>query len=182
MQTGKGHRLVFEPPTSTELRIILESFQRFMNPSDIRLLLKDKRILIVRGRRLEVYLVSNTLWNLYTSVKEWRHPYFIGLFLGEIRGKILQPSLHVCHRLSSKPVSEAVVVVTPQGEQRFLYGKNLENNHLEKQPKEEIANLEVIVLNRQGEGLGFGKLKQESGEKITLQNRKDLGWYLRMGG
>lgn len=180
MQTGKGRRLTFELPSPVELRKIIEGLQRFVDPEDIELLLQDKHILISHGRRLEAFLVSKSLWNLYKSLREWRHPYFIGLFLGEIRGKILQPSLHICHRLSAETVNESAVVVTPQGEQLFLYGKDLENNHLRNQPEENV-NSEVLVLNQQGEGLGFGILEQESGGKMKLRNRKDLGWYLRRG-
>ncbi len=153
-----------------------------MNPGDIDSLLKDMHILIVHGRRLEAYLLSESLWSLYQSLKDWRHPYFIGLFLGEIRGKTLQPSLHMCHKFSAEPRSEANVVVTPQGEQQFLYGKDLESNHLKKRLEEVNDHFEVLVLNQQGEALGFGKLEQERGGKMKLRNHRDLGWYLRRGG
>ncbi len=180
MQTGKDHRLTFDSASPLDLKKIIEGLEQFIDSEDIELLLKDKHILIGHGRRLEVYLLSKSLWSLYKSLREWRHPYFIGIFLGEIRGKILKPSLHICHRLSAETVDNAVVA-TPKGEQQFLYGKNLESNHLLKLPKDNV-NSEVLVMNQRGEVLGYGILEKESRGKIKLRNRKDLGWYLRRGG
>jgi ribosome biogenesis protein Nip4 len=145
-------------------------------------LLKDKQIIIVHGRRREAYLLSKALWSLYKSLKEWRHPYFIGLYLGEIHEKTLQPSLHMCHKLSAATISRTAVIVTPQGEQKFLYGKSLESDHLKKHPEEVSDDLEVLVLNQKGEALGFGLLEQGIGGEMKLSNLRDLGWYLRRGG
>ena len=182
MQTGKNRGLTIEPPSPKEVRKIIDGLQRYMNSDDTRLLFRDKQILIVHGRRQEAYLVSSSLFRLYQSLKDWRHPYFLGLFLGEIRGDILQPSLHVCHRLSVNPVEKTTVVVTPQGEQKFLYGKDLEQKHLQKQPEGGTVGSEVLVSNQLGEALGYGLLERVTEENLVLKNRKDLGWYLRKGG
>jgi ribosome biogenesis protein Nip4 len=182
LQTGKDRGLTFTLPTPKEKKRIIDSLQRYMRAEDVSSLLKEKHILILRGRRQEAYLLSDSLWSLYRSLKDWRHPYFIGLFLGEIRDEVLQPSLHVCHRLSVNPVKTATVIVTPQGEQKFLYGKDLEIDYLQTQPEGGIVDLEVLVLNQVGEALGYGVIKRVKEGGLKLKNRKDLGWYLRRGG
>jgi ribosome biogenesis protein Nip4 len=180
LSAGKGRRLTFDSPSLVELNKIKEGLRKFLDSEEIDFLLRDKQIIIGHGRRVEAYLLSKSLWTIYQSLRKWRHPYFIGIFLGEIRGEILQPSLHICHRLSTGKVDRKVIV-TPQGEQQFLYGRNLDSNHLYTL-QEESVNSELLVLNQLGEVLGYGILEKEHGGKLKIRNRKDLGWYLRRGG
>lgn len=152
-----------------------------MPAKEVTHFLQGKHLLVGRGRRHEVYLLSGALLKLYQTISSHRHPYFIGLFLGELEGETLEPSLHILQRLTTKAKEKAVVKVTNEGEQRFLYGHNLISNHL--QDPSSVAHIEgrTIIINQRGEGLGYCVIAMKRTQTPVLKSRKDLGWYLRRG-
>ena len=179
MQNGKTSRLIFSPPSEEETRQIRQGLIPFISEEAANRLLEKNRFLLGRGRRNEVFVVSSPLWKLYEQVQP-RHPYFIGLFLGELKKGELLPSLHVLHYLSRRIKSEAKIVTDDKGEQRFLYGQSLESSEVESQDLSFEESRPVVVVNAKGEGLGYGRL-MKSGVKGQVRNRLDLGWYLRRG-
>ncbi|MFX1562282.1 MAG: hypothetical protein ACFFDP_03130 [Promethearchaeota archaeon] len=181
MQARKGRGLVFEPPTQEEQAWIRQGLIHYMPEKEVDLFLQGKHLLVGRGRRNEVYLLSGALLKLYHTISRKRHPYFIGLFLGELDGETLDPSLHILQQLTAKAKEKAIVKVTNEGEQRFLYGHNLFSNHVQEPSSLTHIKGRTIIINQLGEGLGYCTIAMERTQKPVLKNRKDLGWYLRRG-
>lgn len=181
MQTRKNRLIIFASPSQKEREYIRQGLARFLPPKGVETLLRDHHLLIGRGRRKEVYLVSTHLWKIYQTIQTYRHPYFIGIFLGDLQANTLIPSLHVLPHLVRFATEDAVVQVTEEGEQHFLYGRHLDLNHLHRLPTTVQESSEVIVVNSEGEGLGYGILHRKGKTLLKLTNKKDLGWYLRRG-
>lgn len=160
--------------------MIVQGLERHLEPSAVAQLLRDKHLLIGKGNRQEVYLLSTPLWQLYQSACTQRHPYFVGLHLGELHAAGFVPSLHALQRLAARPRASVVVATTAEGAQRFMYGRDLEPNQLQQVPPK-AEDREMLVVNERGEGIGFGTLVTDKKGKTVLKNRTDLGWYLRRG-
>lgn len=181
MQASKSGSLTYDTPTSEEKQRIAEGLKGYLPSSAVANLFRRRRLVVARGRRSEVFLVSASLWRLYQAIRLHRHPYFVGLYLGELHGGSFEPSLHVLHRLAEAAGMDVKVTVTRGGEQRFLYGHDLNTDHLAATPPTGEEKRPVLVVNRRGEGLGYGYLSRSGGKRV-LKNRRDLGWYLRRGG
>ncbi|MFW9984256.1 MAG: NIP7 N-terminal domain-related protein [Candidatus Odinarchaeota archaeon] len=180
MQNGKI-RLTFTPPSATEEEQILQGLAEYISEKATKKFLNKYRMLLAKGRRVEVYLLSSALWNLYQQIHSHRHPYFLGLFLGELDQGVLQPSLHILAHLAES-VKDSVRVVTNQdGEQRFLYGHQLEPQHIMQLPSNVNKMTKLLVVNEHHEGLGYGQLKTTQTGEPSIKNQHDLGWYLRRG-
>jgi len=180
LQARKGGRLTFGEPSPSEATLIAEGLERYLEASAVAQLLRDRHLLIGKGKRQEVYLLSAPLWQLYQQACTQRHPYFVGLHLGELQGAGFVPSLHSLRRLDAKPRTDVVVATTTEGAQRFMYGRDLEPTQLQQIPPN-AGDREMLVVNERGEGIGFGFLVAGKKEKTSLRNRTDLGWYLRRG-
>jgi ribosome biogenesis protein Nip4 len=180
MPNGKAGRLTFVTPTPAEEANIREGLATYISDKAVDQLIKDLHLVIGKGRRQEVFLLSPNLWKLYQQVQP-QHPYFVGLFLGELKGPNFHPSLHVIHRLADtvKPVSK--VITLSKGEQRFLYGRSLAVQEVQSEKLDRDQPRKVLVVNDQGEGLGYGELMKTSAGDMVVKNRLDLGWYLRRG-
>lgn len=181
MQTRKTRSLTYNRPTEQEVLQIRESLGQYIPQKAIAALFENRHILVGRGRRNEVFLVSSAVWSLYQQILPARRPYFLGHFLGELTPTRFRPSLQVLPFLVRKGEDSVKVVVTETGEQRFLYGQSLTQNHLAKRSLDLKKKQRILVVNEQGEGLGFGQVKQISTTDVTITNQQDLGWYLRRG-
>lgn len=181
MQARKTRRLTFSHPTEEEVQQIRSSLSQYIPQQAIAELISDKQLLVGRGRRNEVYLVSSAVWAIYQQIQPDRNPYFLGQFLGELTSNHFQPSLQVLPILVRDGKDSAKVTVNETGEQRFLYGQALTEDHVIKNILELKKDQRVLVMNNQGEGLGFGQVKQVSKSGFTVTNQLDLGWYLRRG-
>jgi ribosome biogenesis protein Nip4 len=181
LQNDQNRQLTFSAPTREEKRHILEGLTRYLPSSAAKALLKGLHLLVGRGRREEVHALSPPLWKLYNKIRPYRHPYFAGLFLGELRKDEFRPSLHLLPSLVRKAKEGAIINVTSQDEQHFLYGKSVESTRADKFPKLEKQEIPVIVLNSQGKGLGFGAIVEIQKDKVRVENHQDIGWYLRRG-
>jgi ribosome biogenesis protein Nip4 len=160
--------------------VIAKGLERYLEPPAAAQLLRDKHLLVGKGKRQEVYLLSAPLWQLYQQACTQRHPYFVGFHLGELQGPSFVPSLHSLRWLAARPCAGVVVATTPEGAQRFMYGRDLEANQLQQVPPK-AGDREMLVVNERGEGIGFGFLVADKKGKTGLRNRTDLGWYLRRG-
>jgi len=160
--------------------MIVQGLERYLESSVVVRLLRNKQLLIGKGNRQEVYLLSAPLWQLYRQACTQRHPYFVGLHLGELHGAGFVPSLHSLQWLAARPRAGVVVAATAEGAQRFMYGRDLEPKELQQVPSKG-GDREMLVVNERGEGIGFGCLVADEKGKTRLRNRTDLGWYLRRG-
>ena len=169
---------MYGPPSNEEEQQIRNSLSMYLTDAAVDQMLSENQLVIGKGRRHEVFLISASLWEIFQKVQP-QHPYFLGIFLGELKEKSLQPSLHFLHRLSNDPRPSAKVIVLPKGEQQFLYGHSLGEDEFQGEVLEESKK--VVVMNGQEEGLGYGQLVKTATGKLRLKNRLDLGWYLRRG-
>ncbi len=180
MQDDQTSRLIFATPSAEEEQQIREGLASYIPEEAVNLFLAGQHLIIGKGRRHEVFLLSEALWKLYQQIQP-QHPYFIGLFLGELKESALQPSLHILHRLADVVKPSAKVVAVSKGEQRFLFGHSLESQEFQVNIPDSGGTKKVLVMNSQGEGLGYGQVVKTSAGKVSLNNRVDLGWYLRRG-
>ncbi|MDO8056434.1 MAG: hypothetical protein Q6361_06190 [Candidatus Hermodarchaeota archaeon] len=181
MQARKTRSLTYNHPTEEEVHQIQESLSQYIPKKAITDLFENKQLLVGRGRRNEVFLVSSAVWSLYQQIQPTRNPYFLGQFLGELTPTHFRPSLQMLPFLVRKGTDSVKVVVTETGEQRFLYGQSLTENHLAKKALDLKENQRILIVNEQGGGLGFGQVKHISTTGVTITNQQDLGWYLRRG-
>ncbi|MFX0079056.1 MAG: NIP7 N-terminal domain-related protein [Candidatus Hermodarchaeota archaeon] len=180
MQNGKI-RLTFTPPSAAEEEQILQGLAEYISEKAVKQFLKKYCLLLAKGRRVEVYLLSSTLWDLYQQIHSHRHPYFLGLFLGELSQGTLQPSLHVLAHLAESMKDSVRVVTNQDGEQQFLYGHQLKPQHITELPSNANKMTKLLVVNEHHEGLGYGQLKTTQTGEPRIKNQRDLGWYLRRG-
>jgi ribosome biogenesis protein Nip4 len=177
---GKTGRLVFTLPSAEEEQHIREGLASYIPEKAVNQLLLERQLVIGKGRRYEVFLLSPVLWHLYQQAQP-QNPYFIGLFLGELKTGTLQPSLHVLHRLADAVKPSVKVSASSKGEQKFVYGHSLEAQEFTQEVTGADEPKQVLVVNQRGEGLGYGQIiKAPTGEQL-LKNQLDLGWYLRRG-
>jgi ribosome biogenesis protein Nip4 len=181
LQARKTRGISFTHPTEEEEHRILQSLDQYLPEQAKTQLLEGRHLTVGRGRRNEVFLVSSAVWKFYQHIQPHRNPYFLGLFLGELSPTLFRPSLQVLPILAKYGKDSVKVVVTGAGEQRFLYGHSLTKENLSR----DLSNLQkaqgVLVVNEQGEGLGYGRVKHVSAHSVTITNQQDLGWYLRRG-
>ena len=180
MPDEKAGRLTFITPTPEEEGCIREGFAEYISDKAVDQLINGQHLVIGKGRRQEVFLLSRSLWQLYQQIQP-HHPYFAGLFLGELKGANFHPSLHVVHRLADTVKPSAKAITLPQGEQRFLYGRALEPQEFHAEEPDLDQARKVLVVNSQQEGLGYGELLKTPAGDVVVKNRLDLGWYLRRG-
>ncbi|MHA2406342.1 MAG: NIP7 pre-PUA domain-containing protein [Candidatus Hermodarchaeia archaeon] len=180
MPNEKTGRLTFVTPTPAEDACIRDGLAVYISNKAVAQLITDSHLVIGKGRRQEVFLLSGNLWNLYQQVQP-QHPYFIGLFLGELKGTNFHPSLHVVHRLADAVKPSTKVIALSKGEQRFLYGRPLESQEFQSENPNLDQIQKVLVVNSQQEGLGYGELMKTPSGDVVVKNRLDLGWYLRRG-
>jgi ribosome biogenesis protein Nip4 len=179
LQNGKTSRLTFASPSEEEAQQIRQGLGVFITDEAVDRLLGENNLLLGKGRRIEIFLVTTPLWKLYEKVQP-RHPYFIGLFVGELRNAEFLPSLHILHYLTNNIKPSVKIVADAKGEQRFLYGQTLETQEFESEGPEPEVPRRVIVVNNKDEGVGYGRLTKTKG-KVQVKPRLDLGWYLRRG-
>ncbi|MFX1299456.1 MAG: hypothetical protein ACFFAL_10355 [Promethearchaeota archaeon] len=180
MQNGKI-RLTFTSPLAAEEEQILKGLAEYIPEKAVMKFLKKYHLLLAKGRRVEVYLLSSSLWGLYQQIHSHRHPYFLGLFLGELNQGILQPSLHILAHLAESVKDSVRVVTNQEGEQRFLYGHQLESQQITQLPSNVNKMTKLLVVNEHHEGLGYGQLMTPRTGEPSIKNQRDLGWYLRRG-
>ena len=180
MQNGKI-RLTFTSPSAAEEEQILQGLAEYISEKAVIQLLKKYHLLLAKGRRVEVYLLSSALWGLYQQIQSHRHPYFLGLFVGELSQGTLQPSLHILAHLAESVKDSVRVVTNQEGEQRFLYGHQLEPQQITQFPLNVNKMTKLLVVNEYHEGLGYGQLKTTRTGEPRIKNQRDLGWYLRQG-
>jgi ribosome biogenesis protein Nip4 len=180
LQDDKRRRLRFTAPSEAEDLQIREGLTRYISKKAVNQLLEGQYLVIGKGRRNEVFLLSPALKDLYQQMQP-QHPYFVGIFLGELRKQEFHPSLHVLPRLADAAKSPAKVIATSKGEQRFLYGHSLNTSDLQGKIPESGETKKVLVVNDRQEGIGYGQLMKTAAGEGVLKNELDLGWYLRRG-
>ncbi|MEK6816492.1 MAG: hypothetical protein AABY09_02685 [Nanoarchaeota archaeon] len=112
------------------------------------------------------------------EIESFTKPVMMGLYLGEDRKEKFFPSLALLTILAK--TSEEKVCVKDIGEMDFVYGKDLRKRHILKFEGETKIGFLKIVVNKNGECLGYGKIiGEKNSEGVIVKNVLDIGDYIR---
>ncbi len=171
MQGNQELRGILRPPTSDELKSVNSALEvcGATLPAGYALLVHE---LSYR----EVYVFSDPMvLRVAEQLSARRNVYFAGIFAGSFRSGRFRLGLDLAEHLYRLGRLSSIVKVDYEGEQRFLYGRDLEGLTLpEKLPHSGV----VVVVNEVGDVLGLGRYDERS---TRLVNLVDKGWYLRRG-
>jgi len=109
----------------------------------------------------------------------------VGIHVARARRGRLTPFLGMCSviaRYRLRP-RQGYVVVKPQGERLFLYGRDVLPESIvsyRPMPPGRCGTYPVLVLNEWMEPLGWGRPRRRH-DRIYIENIIDAGWYLRSG-
>jgi 60S ribosome subunit biogenesis protein NIP7 len=134
------------------------------------------------GSFREVFDPPEQVLEFLSEVLEWR-AYAIGYYIGSIGRRGFTPSLPLAHRLAPYCSKISCCILDDYGEKIFLYGKPVRATHITRTLP---TSGPCLVLNKEVEALGWGRLKPSNSLKEGGEPRLvpviDLGWYLRRGG
>jgi len=108
-----------------------------------------------------------------------------GIHVARVGRGRLTPFLGMCSviaRYRLRP-RQGYVVVKPQGERLFLYGRDVLPESIASyrpMPPGRCRRYPVLVLNERMEPLGWGRPRRRH-DRIYIENVIDAGWYLRSG-
>ncbi len=177
--------LKFRPINLKEYNILRKHLSKAFGLRDIKDLFKDLELIVSVGKWIEIFLVSDQLSEVFRKIREFRNPYFMGVYFGEISREKFKISLEGVTFISDYVKDKTVL--NEAGEKKVLYGRDLTKKDIFQMPETVHRNDFSILINQNREVLALGKYLYE-GEKIkSLTNNKilkniiDKGWYLRKG-
>ncbi len=148
---------------------VIEDFVRLFN-AEIRL---DETLLVKKGNCY--FLLNNVLKNLVA--KDF---FYAGLYLGKVkRGKFF-PSFNLLRIISETKANK--VIVDKKTEWLFICGRDIFRRGIKKVMGSKNKGDYTLVLNVEGECLGYGKILndlEKSKKKIVIKNILDIGDFLR---
>lgn len=140
--------------------------------TDLTRVLKDKALVVSCDGRREVFMVPRE--TLEVLGKLGVEPYFLGLYLGEIKKDRFFLSLEGGMLLARGCGKK--VVVDQRVEQLVLYGRDIFINSVQEATPGLKEGDKCLILNEKGEFLAVGRV-----ERRIIKNLLDRGWYLRKG-
>lgn len=170
-----------------EYKLVRKSVITSFKIQNFEKIIANYEIISMRGRWIEILLVSEDLLQIFQTLKNFRNPYFLGIHFGDLKGKKFKIGLEGI-TLIAKYVEEKSIL-TEKGEKKVLYGRDLRKKDLFDIPiyikKDDLS----ILTNKDGDILGLGKylfhreeIENLSENMMILKNIIDKGWYLRKGG
>lgn len=175
MQASKKQKVNprLRPLKPAELRVI----ERFMKKLGINLGEPPENLMALetpKARYVDVFSVPEGVKEL---LKHFQAHYSAGLYLGYIEKGRFKPGLPLARKLAGNcGKTIKCIKLDEEGEKRFLYRRIVKQENII-----EWHEGVTVVVNRQGEPIGWGRGVVEGGAK-TVKPLKDLGWYLRRGG
>ena len=122
----------------------------------------------------EYYLIPQEL----KAIKSFTKPVMMGLYFGEDKKEKFIPSLAFLALLAK--TSTEKVYVKDIGEIDFIYGKDLRKRHIQKFEGETKVGFLKLVMNKNDECLGYGKIVgEQNSEGTIIKNVLDIGDYIR---
>ena len=143
-------------------------------------LMIGKRIISVKTEKEKVYLVSDEVFQVFRQMK--KHPYSLGFFFAEISEEEVKFSLGVAEKYAK--LKRRTVVASKYGEEKFLYNRNLMKKHVVSCTQDVVEGDLVIVVNQQGDALGFGRALFSATDKVKkegalVKNLSDRGFFVK---
>lgn len=163
----------FRKTSRGETKVVLRAGKEFGGDfKEIKEIFRDKVMVVSIGGRKEVFITTSTVYDVLEKMK--MNPYFLGLYIGELKGKRFLLGLEGGSLLA--PISTKKVIVGEAVEQLVLYGRDVFINSIHEAYPGMKKGDRCLILNRRGEFLAVGRVE----EKI-IKNLLDRGWYLRKG-
>lgn len=132
----------------------------------------EGKMYVLEGKRRELFLLSDEIYKYIKKIE--RHPFCVGLYLGEIKGRKCTPSLQLIVNFGK--FAKKKIYVKEKGEILFTMGRDILEESLLKEVGNPKEGEEVFVLNERNECLGIARK-----EKGIYKNVLDIGWYIRHG-
>ena len=124
--------------------------------------------------------------NIFEEFREFRNPYSMGIYFGDISKKRFRISLEGITFISE--FIEEKTVLTDSGEQSVLYERDLTVDDVLSFPPNIHKNDFSILVNKNKEVVALGRYLFDREEIMTfnrdrkiIKNIIDKGWYLRKG-
>jgi ribosome biogenesis protein Nip4 len=143
-------------------------------------------IILAIGKRVELFLVSSMLMEIFIKIRAKRNPYCLGVYFGDILHDELLLSIEGATLCS--PYTDRRIKVSPKGEQAVLYGRDIQQSYVQDFPSSMRKGQKVIIINGLGEVLALGNALVDGKEFYDVRenspvakNILDRGWYLRKG-
>lgn len=178
--------LQFREINDEEFNLIKETLGSSLKFKGFETITASFKIIVAEGDWKEILLVSDEIFKIFQTFKDFRNPYCMGIHFGDIAKNKFKISLEGITLISD--YIEEKTVLSSFGEKRVLYGRNLTKKDLGSFPAQIQKDDMSILINEDGEVLALGKyfanreeIENSEGNEIILKNIMDKGWYLRKG-
>jgi len=179
--------LEFRKITPEEYELVKNHVNASFTLQDFGKIVANYEIILMVGKWIEVLLVSNQMVKIFKELKNFRNPYFMGVYFGDIKRNKFKISLEGITFIAQYIDDKSIL--SESGEKKVLYGRDLTKSDLFYIPKQIKKDERSILINKKEEVLALGKYlfdRKKIGtlgdqEKI-IKNVIDKGWYLRKGG
>jgi ribosome biogenesis protein Nip4 len=176
----------FQIASLDQRKIVMNKVDNMLGEGVASNTIGELTIILATGKRVELFLVSNKLMDIFKKTQGKRNPYCLGLYFGDLLNDELLLSIEGATLCS--PYTHRKVMVSHKGEQAVLYGRDVQRSLIEDFPSSIRRGQKVIIINRLGEVLALGKALI-NGKKFhdahkdasVIKNILDRGWYLRKG-
>jgi ribosome biogenesis protein Nip4 len=152
----------------------MKTIDEFASRFDARLSLDDKLIAEKQGR---YFLLSEDLEKLMTDAF-----FYAGVYLGKVKRNVFFPSFILLRMIAESEANK--VTVNERTEWLFICGRDIFKQGIVKTTGSQERGAYVLIMNKHGECLGFGKLLRSTDEevgkqKVIIRNVSDIGDFLR---
>jgi len=160
----------FRELTEDEKKILEGLSREYL--ADLGQALKGKALVVSHNGRREVFMTNKEALRVLHGMQV--EPYFLGLYLGEIRGQRFILGLEGGTIIT--PFSRKRITVDDKVEQLVLYGRDVFINSIHRFDARLKEGDKCLIINREGEFLAIGRVRGR-----IVKNLLDKGWYLRKG-
>ncbi|MFX1518905.1 MAG: NIP7 N-terminal domain-related protein [Promethearchaeota archaeon] len=171
--------------TEEEIKLIKNYIDKLFGKNVAEKIIQNKNVIVAKGQWAEIFLVSHELFEVFERIHDKKKPYFLGLFLGELRNKRFKLSLEAVFEIAN--FTSHKIQLTMKGAQKLLYGRDISFSAIDKTWYDARKGDYAILLDENGFPIGLGKIlhdfatMQKKSSKICIKNIIDRGWYLRKG-
>ncbi len=176
----------FQVASLDQKKIVMRKIDNMLGEGVASNTIGELWIILASGKRVELFLVSSKLVDIFKKTQGKRNPYCLGLYFGDLLNNELLLSIEgatVC-----SPYTDRKVRVSQKGEQAVLYGRDVQRSFIEDFPLSVRGGQKVIIVNRLDEVLAVGKalingkeFRDAHKDSSVIKNILDRGWYLRKG-
>jgi predicted RNA-binding protein (TIGR00451 family) len=176
----------FQVASLDQIKIVMNKVDIMLGEGVASNVIGELWIILATGKRVELFLVSDKLVDIFKKTQGKRNPYCLGIYFGDLLNDELLLSIEGATLCS--PYTDRKVKVSHKGEQAVLYGRDVQRSSIEDFPSSIRRGQKVIIVNRLSEVLALGKALINGKEfhdahkdSSVVKNILDRGWYLRKG-